>query len=182
VIAAAAVPLRKAGTDLARLAAAGVVEEAAGQGVDIVAPDAAGADRVQQHADAVARIIASGYASGAARISLQLSGTSPAEVKTAVAAHLTDLGLSENGLVGDNIGALLSAAQHAGRLAVLEEHPADAYIAVEVNDRSRCDRCREKANHRYPTLKAALVDYPVSGLKACLGRDRCRGHVRPVWD
>jgi hypothetical protein len=158
------------------------VEEAASQGVDIVAPDAAGAERVTQHADVVARIIASGYASGAARMALQLAGTSPAEVKAAVGAHLTDLGASENGLVGDNIGGLLSAAQHAGRLAVLEENPAAEYEANESNDdRNRCDNCREAHQRKYPDLASALKDYPVSGLKSCSGRGRCRGWLRPIW-
>lgn len=184
VVAAVAVPLRKSGTDLAAEAAAGVVEEAALQGVSIVAPDLPdlpGAVRVEQHADAVARIIASGYASGAARISLQLAGVNPGEVKSAVAAHLDELGTSENGLVGENIGGLLSAAQHAGRLAVLEQHPADGYTAVEVNDRNRCKPCGEANNHRYSTLADALADYPVAGNRHCLGRSRCRGYVKPQW-
>ncbi|GIM88888.1 phage portal protein family protein [Paractinoplanes toevensis] len=182
VVAAVAVPLRKSGTDLAAEAAAGVVEEAAGQGVDIAAPDLPGRDRVEQHADAVARIIASGYASGAARISLQLAGVSAAEVKGAVAAHLTDLGTSENGLVGENIGGLLSAAQHAGRLAVLEKHPATAYRAVEVSDGpNRCKPCAEVNNRRYDTLTEALKDYPTAGYRGCLGRSRCRGGIHPIF-
>ena len=183
VVAAVAVPMRKSGTDLALQAAAGVVEEAANQGVDLTAPDLPGAERVEQHADAVARIIANGYASGAARMALQLSGVGPAEVKNAVAAHLTELGTSENGLVGENIGGLLSAAQHAGRLAVLEEHPADAYEASERNDDpNRCKACSAANGKRFETLAQALAEYPVSGLKSCLGRGRCRGFLRPIWN
>jgi hypothetical protein len=182
VVAAVAVPLRKSGTDLAQEAAAGVVAEAAAQGTDITAPDAPGRGRVEQHADAVARIIANGYASGAAKTALQLAGAGPADVRAEVERHLTELGQSVNGLVGENIGALLSAAQFAGRLAVLEEHPAESYVAVELLDRARCVECGKTANKIYQTLRAALVDYPGSGqMRRCEGRSRCRGHIAPRW-
>jgi hypothetical protein len=103
-------------------------------------------------------------------------------VKQAVAAHLTDLGTSANGLVGDNVGALLSAAQFAGRLAVLEAHPAGGYISVEKNDTNECAECAKVSGRTYPTLAAALVDYPGGGqFKSCLGGLRCRGFVAPRW-
>jgi hypothetical protein len=182
VISAVATVLTKGGSDLAQAAAAGVVAEAANQQVTIDAPTKAGADTVRDTAAAIAGIIASGYASGAARAALQLAGTSPAEVKAAVAEQLTDLGTSENGLVGDNIGALLSAAQHAGRLAVLERHPANGYIAEERNDDgNRCRPCAEENQKRFATLAEALKDYPTSGYVRCEGRSRCRGHIRPLW-
>jgi hypothetical protein len=182
VIAAVAVPLRNSGTDLAVQAAAGVVEEAAAQGTNITTPDAPGRDRVVQHADAVARIIANGYASGAAKTALQLAGAGPTDVRAEVERHLTELGESVNGLVGENIGALLSAAQFAGRLAVLEKHPADSYVAVEVLDKACCAACGKVAGRTYQTLDAALADYPGSGqMRYCEGRSRCRGHIQPRW-
>ena len=182
VVAALAVPLRKTGTDLAAEAAAGVVEQAAQQGAGITAPDAPAADRISQHADAVARIIAGGYASGAARTGLQLAGASPRQVRDEVERHLTELGESTNGLVGDNIGQLLSAAQFAGRLAVLEQHPAASYRAIEVNDRNQCGPCREVADRSYDTLREALADYPGGGaMRRCEGRGRCRGYIRPLF-
>lgn len=181
VIAAVAVPLRKSGTELAAEAAAGVVEEAAAQGTDIVAPSEPGRDRVEQHADAVARIIANGYASGAARTALQVAGAGPADVRAEVERYLTELGESVNGLVGENIGSLLSAAQHAGRLSVLEQEPGNAVEAVEVNDLNRCDPCSQANQRRYPNLRAALRDYPSMGNAACLGRNRCRGFLRMIW-
>jgi hypothetical protein len=182
VVAAVAVPIRKSGTELAAEAAAGVVEEAARQQVSVSAPAEPGADRVRQHADVVARIIANGYASGAARISLQLSGAGPQEVRAEVERHLAKLGESKNGLVGDGIGQLLSAAQHAGRLAVMEQHPAREYEASERNDDgNRCGNCRRANGRRYHTLRDALEDYPVNGLKSCDGRGRCRGFLRPHW-
>lgn len=181
VIAALALLLDESASALAVAAASGVAAEAAAVGVVITVPALAGAVRVRQTADAYARIIAAGYAAGAARAALQLAGASPAEIRAAVEQHLTDLGASTGGLVGDNLGALLSAAQHAGRLAVLEAHPAKAYEAVEVNDRNRCTVCAKADGHRYRTLAAALKDYPAAGNKSCLGGLRCRGFLRPIF-
>jgi hypothetical protein len=182
VVAAVALPLRKSGSDLATEAAANVVAEAAAQDVDIIAPDAPGRDRVHQHADAVARIIASGYASGAARAALQVAGAGPDEVRSEVERQLADLGSSQNGLVGSEVGGLLSAAQHAGRLAVLEEHPADEYVAREAPDGpNRCEPCGEVNGRRYKTLAEAIKDYPSAGFRGCLGRSRCRGGLHPIW-
>lgn len=182
VVAALAVPLRKSGIDLAVQAAAGVVEEAAAQDVSIAAPDRPGADRVRQHADAVARIIAAGYASGAARTALQLAGAGPQDVRDEVQRHLTDLGTSTNGLVGTEIGGLLSASQFAGRLAVLEEHPARSYRATEELDRNTCSPCRGIHNVEFSTLREALAAYPLSGqYRSCNGRSRCRGYVKQIF-
>lgn len=182
VLAAVVLLLNRSGKGLAVAAAAGVVAEAAVQGVSIKAPGRAGADRVRQTADAVAGIISAGYASGAARAALQLAGADPAAVRDAVAQHLTDLGTSANGLVGENVGALLSAAQHAGRLAVLEAHPATAYVAVEASDGpNRCKPCGQVNNTRYDTLAEALKDYPSAGFRGCLGKSRCRGGIHPIF-
>jgi hypothetical protein len=185
VIATVALLLTSTGTALAVEAAAGVVAEAAAQAVDITAPGGPGAVRVRQTADAVAQIIASGYASGAARAALQLAGADPAEIRAAVESALTDLGLSQNGLVGENVGALLASAQYAGRLAVLEAHPADSYVAVEANDGpSRCKPCSDIDSKTYQTLTEGLIDYPNAGgtFRHCKGRDRCHGHLRPNWN
>jgi hypothetical protein len=181
VIAALATPLATSGSKLAKQASVGVVAEAADVNVSITAPADAGAERVRQTADAVAQIIAHGYASGAARASLQLAGADPADVRAEVERQLGDLGKSQGGLVGDNVGVLLSAAQHAGRLAVIEEHPTRSIVAVEANDSHRCIPCGEANGRVYPTLRAALKDYPSAGNRSCLGRDRCRGFLRPQW-
>lgn len=182
VLAAVSLLLGDAGTGLAVSAAAGVVVEAAAQGVSVAVPDAPGAGRVRQTADAVAAVIASGYASGAARAALQIAGADPVVVRDAVAAHLEGLGTSVTGLVGDNVGALLSAAQYAGRLAVLESQPAQSYVSVEANDSARCEKCAEVDGRSYATLAEALVDYAGGGtFRECLGGLRCRGYIRPVW-
>lgn len=184
VLAAVALVLTGSGTALAVAAASGVVAEAAAQSVSIRAPSKPGADRVKQTAHAVAGIIASGYASGAARAALQLAGADPAAVRDAVAQHLVELSTSNGGLVGDNVGALLASAQYAGRLAVLEAHPADSYTAVEANDGpSKCQPCRDVDLTSYATLAEGLADYPNAGgtYRHCKGRDRCHGHLRPNW-
>lgn len=170
------------GASLARDAAAGVVAEAASQGITIDAPGKPGAERVRQTADAVAHIIAAGYASGAGRAALQLAGADPVAVRDAVGTRLTQL--ASGGLVADNVGALLASAQYAGRLAVLEAHPADSYVAIETNDGpSRCRPCSDIEGKVYDTLAEGLVDYPNAGgtYRHCQGRDRCHGHLQPHW-
>lgn len=181
VVRAQSLFLAEGGSKLAQRAAGDVIAEAAGVGLKFPLIGQPGAKRVRATADAVAGLIAAGYASGAGRAALLLAGAPPAQVRDAVAEHLTELGTTSNGLVGENIGALLSAAQHSGRLAVLEEHPADGYLAVEVNDRAKCPACANVAGTRYPTLAKALADYPASGFHRCAGRLRCRGFLQPIW-
>lgn len=181
VIAAVSLMLGGGATGLAVEAASNVVAEAAAQGVAVIAPDRPGADRVQQTADAVARLIAAGYSSGAAKAALQLAGADPDVVAAAVRAHLDELGTSVNGLVGENVGALLSAAQNAGRVAVLEAAPAARYVATERLDSNTCLPCAEADGTEFSTLAAALDVYPASGNRSCLGLSRCRGFVRAVW-
>jgi hypothetical protein len=181
VVAAVSLLIGDAGVGLAVEAAAGVVAEAAAQGVTVAAPDTPGAERVRQTADAVAAVIAAGYASGAARAALQVAGADRDTVSAAVRAHLDELGTSVNGLVGDNVGALLSAAQNAGRLAVLEAAPAATYRAVEVNDKSRCGPCSEIADTEFASLAEAVAAYPASGFRDCDGKGRCRGFLFPLF-
>lgn len=181
VITAMALVMNDGGSKLAKQAAADVVAEAAGHDIKLSLIGYPGGARVRKIADAVAELIASGYAAGAGRIALQLAGSDPADVKAAVAEHLADLGASANGLVGDGVGSLLSAAQHAGRLAVLEQHPADSYEAAEINDIHRCGPCSKIAGTRFPTLAKALKAYPTAGYLRCAGGTRCRGFIRPHW-
>lgn len=181
VLAAMATVFTDSGSKVARKAAAQVVTEAAAQQVDIDAPDEPGADRVRQTADVVASLIASGYAAGAKRAALLRAGADPAEVRDAVQAHLDELGASAKGLVADQVGALLSAAQNAGRIAVLEQHPASRYRAVEVNDGSRCEPCQAVADTTFATLAKAVAAYPIAGYADCAGGLRCRGYLFPEY-
>jgi hypothetical protein len=181
VLAAVALVLNRKGTRLAKQAAAGVVTEAAAQRVTITAPGNAGADRVRQTADAIAGIIASGYASGAARAALQHAGADPAAVRAAVESHLTDLSVTDRGFVADNISALLSASQNAGRLSVLQKAKGARFQAREVNDTAECDPCRGVDGTVFESLADAVKAYPVAGFGDCKGGLRCRGGIFPIW-
>lgn len=182
VIAAQAATLGKGGSRLARQAADGVVAAAAAHDVT-VKPGVAGADTVRQTAEAVAHIIAAGYASGAGRIALQHAGADPQSVRAAVEQHLDGLSTAQRGMVADQLGALLSAAQHAGRLSVLERAPKGTTFRASENndDPNRCEECEAANGRRYKTLRAALVDYPSAGLKSCRGMSRCRGFIAADW-
>jgi hypothetical protein len=170
---------------LAGTSAGQVVEFAARQGVTIGVPDDPGAGQVGQVAEVTAALIASGYAAGAARKALLLAGpdADPVEVAAAVRAHLDEFGTSTAGLVGDNVGGALSAAQNAGRAAVFEaaDPQPKSYRAVESLDKNTCVNCSDAAGREYPTLADALMDYAAVGLKSCLGGLRCRGFIHAVW-
>ncbi|MEU4558540.1 DUF935 family protein [Actinoplanes sp. NPDC023936] len=181
VIATLSLPLGDKGSKVAKQAAAQVIAEAAAQDVDIDAPDEPGAERARQTADVVASLIASGYAAGAKRAALLNAGANPAEVRDAVRSHLDELADSSNGLVGDHIGGLLSAAQNAGRIAVLEQTPARRYRAVEVNDTNRCEACADVDGTEFPTLAKAVAAYPIAGFGECAGGMRCRGFLFPLF-
>lgn len=141
-----------------------------------------GADRVRQVAAVTARLIANGYASAATRQALQVTGLSPGDAEALVRSGLVEIGTSQQGLLGDQVGALMSAAQNAGRAAVFEQHPPKRLTAVEANDGpNQCEPCRQVNGTEYSTLTEALKDYPISGFRACLGRGRCRGHLAAEW-
>lgn len=184
VVAALSALIGDAGVGLAVQAAAGVVAEALAQGVDITAPDGPGEDRSRAAAEALAGVIAAGYATGAARAALQVAGpdVDPAAVADAVRTHLAELGTSGNGWVADNIGGALTAAQNAGRLAVMEAAPPARYQAREDNeDGNRCQPCSRVHLSVYDTLAEALAAYPAGGYHACQGGLRCRGGISPIW-
>ena len=185
VIAAVALMLSGGAVGLAVEAAAGVVAEAAGQAVDVAIPDEPGAVRVRQTAGAVAHIIAAGYASGAARAALQVAGAVPEIVRDAVEQHLAGLSTAGRGMVADQIGSLLSAAQHAGRVSVFEQlPPTTRYRAVEEPPGPRrCQPCGDIAGRTYDSLAEGLSDYPAMGYRSCAGGpSRCRGGLHPIWE
>lgn len=87
--------------------------------------------------------------------------------------------------LSDQLGAALTAAQNAGRTAVMEAAPQSAgsavYVATEVLDVNTCDPCRAEDGAQYDTLAAAAAAYPAGGFLGCAGYERCRGTVMPVW-
>jgi hypothetical protein len=83
----------------------------------------------------------------------------------------------------EQLGAAMSAAQAAGRLAVLQAAPsAQVYIATEVLDDNCCQPCREVDQTEFPTLDKVEEAYPGGLFADCLGGDRCRGTFYAMWD
>jgi hypothetical protein len=93
-------------------------------------------------------------------------------------------GLSDTPL-RDQLGAALTAAQNAGRVAVLEAAPESAgaatYVASEINDQNTCDACIEEDGTEFDTLDDAEAAYPSGGFIDCAGGLRCRGTVIATW-
>lgn len=168
---------------LADHAAGQVVAEAAHQGVDIAAPADAGAEQVQQVAQAVAGIVANGYQSAAARVAMQAAqpGVDAKAVEDDVITALDDMSSSDSGWVADNLAGALTAAQNAGRMATMDAHPPKRVVASEILDSSTCDPCKKVDGREYATVAAAKADYPVMGYRACAGGMRCRGTAVPLW-
>ncbi len=106
----------------------------------------------------------------------------PVDVAATVTAALVDMSTSGRGMVADHIGAALSQAQGQGRLAAYTAAPATEWLAIEANDKAACAACRKADGTRFPTLAAALRDYP-NGIQnaSCAGGARCRGMLLPVW-
>lgn len=183
-IAAVTDALTAAMTALAKTAAERVVAEAASQGVALAAgvPDEA---VLAGHAAAVANVLASGYANGAARTALLNAGpgSTAADVEFAVRTNLEDLAKADGGFVNTATGSALATAAHTGRVATLTKAPATtAFVATEVLDGNECKPCAEISGHRFATLADANAAYPAGHYVACLGRERCRGTVLAIFN
>jgi hypothetical protein len=185
VVAAVATVLSASAATVAAGAVAQVIAEAAAQGVTLTIPEDAGRARAEAAAQAAAGVIAAGYATGAGRAALQHAGPNadPGEVAVKVREHLDGLSTSERGWVADNIGAALSAAQNAGRMAALsaaDPKPA-GFRAVEANDTNTCRPCKDVDGTEYTTVAEAQADYPTAGYHACEGGLKCRGFLFAIW-
>lgn len=170
--------LSEAMTSAAAGSAAAVVASAAAQGVTVAQPEPA-TDRLDQIAAVTAALLASGYASAAARRAMLVpAGTVAGVVRTA----LTEMSGAEKGMVADHIGAALSTAQGLGRTAVYAASPPRLLVADESQEPgSRCEACSRVDGTEYRTLADAEADYPAGIYRACAGGSRCRGFLRAVW-
>lgn len=85
----------------------------------------------------------------------------------------------------DQLGGALTAAQNAGRVAVLQAAPASAgtakYVASEILDVNTCAKCQDEDEHQFASLAEAEQAYPSGGYLECQGDLRCRGTVVAVW-
>lgn len=161
---------------LVALAAAGVhqvVGEAARQGVEL----AASIDyesRAQTDASDLMR-----------RMARQVADSAASAARSSVAPGTP--GWTAAQVVSEHLGSLTSAAaeqaaagaasraQNAGRAAAIEAGPVVSVIASEVLDQSVCGPCLLVDGKEYPSVAAALAEYPAGGYASCEGRERCRG-------
>lgn len=109
------------------------------------------------------------------------SKASPERIAADVDRTLAD---DKPGMRG-SVGAAMTAAQNAGRLAVFAAaHPATVYAASELNDRSTCGPCRAIDGAEFTGLAQAIEEYPVMGYRDCAGTahgNACRGFIIAVW-
>ena len=82
----------------------------------------------------------------------------------------------------DQIGSAMSAAQQAGRYAVLSVAPQATYIASEVLDTNTCSPCSAVDGKTFSSLEDAEQTYPGGAYEDCQGGGRCRGTYYAVWD
>jgi hypothetical protein len=169
-------------------ASAEAVVDAASQGVTISAA-APNGGRLLDIAEAVAGLIATGYASVATQVALGVPLSEASRIRTAITGvasavrtALTALGSAVSGLVATQVGAALEAAEHEGRRAVFAANPPVELVASEHRDVHACVNCAKGNGQRFATLAEALAVYPGFGGRVdCLGGIRCRGQLRGVW-
>lgn len=82
----------------------------------------------------------------------------------------------------DQIGSAMSAAQQAGRYAVLSVAPRATYAASEVLDDRTCSECSAVDGKTFSSLEDAEASYPGGAYEDCLGGGRCRGTYYAIWD
>lgn len=162
--------------------------EAEAQGIDVpewslddeALTAAAIRDRLRQIGRTAARVLGVGLVQSAVRQAMRVWGSgSPSQVADQVGEHLAGL---SGAAVEEQVGAVMSAAQNAGRMAVLAVAPPATYVSTEALDRNSCKPCRDIDGTKYTTLTAAHKAYPTGGYTGCLGGSRCRGTLVTVWD
>jgi HK97 family phage portal protein len=179
--------LRSALASMAEAAAAGMAEEAAGQGVKVRPPkvdkalrNAFGSELIEI-AVVTASLLAADVAASAGREALRLltPGAIGREVAEQVGGFLRGL---KNWFRRDQLGGALHRAQNAGRIATLAVAPTARYVATERNDANRCDPCTEIDGTEFDDLDAVRAAYGAGGYLRCEGGIRCRGTVTALWE
>lgn len=106
---------------------------------------------------------------------------SPEEIADQVSA---DLGSPDDTGLRAAVGTAMTAAQNAGRRAVLEAAPIGDYYASEIMDRNTCGPCKAVDGEQFSSLEIAVKAYPVMGYKDCVGPrygNSCRGFIVARW-
>lgn len=117
------------------------------------------------------------------RLSGLLRSSAPAET---VAAEVDrELAAMDDSGVRASVGSAMTAAQNAGRSAVMEAAPpANSYVASEILDSRTCGPCKAIDGRVFTTLDGAVAEYPVMGYRDCTGArygNACRGFIVAVW-
>jgi hypothetical protein len=177
---------------LARKAGDALVKEARWQGVEIPEwslPDDAvtaavgGRRLLRSVAQMTSDLLATNMVQSARRFVTGMLGrsTTPEALASAVDERLQEG--QEQALKGP-IGTAMSAAQTAGREAVLKAAPPGDYYASEILDRNTCGPCKEVDGEQFEDLEIAIKAYPVMGYKDCVGPrygNACRGMIVARW-
>lgn len=133
---------------------------------------------------ATAELLARGLAVEAGAEALRRAGSGASAREVAAGTRLYLAGLAGRTLT-ERLSAALWSAIRLGRDAVMRVGEMlgtiEAYVAVEVNDKNRCEPCAKIDGTVYDSLSDARQDYPVIGYAHCSGGMRCRGTVVPVW-
>lgn len=161
--------------------------EARSQGVLLDAThDVLNVEVWSQIAQAVAALLAAGYAQAAGREALRWwnSGRPASDIAGQVKGFLKSL---SGRATRTMFGGLLSRAQNSGRMGVLrgaeQAAPSVKYFATEVLDSNTCKPCASIDGKRLPNLDAVLLAYGGDGgYLFCEGRERCRGTFVARWD
>lgn len=172
--------------NVARKAAEAMVAEAAAQGVTINLENVrVDADTLGGTAAARTEFFSGWMAQQATAKALQVYGPTPEGYLKAADEVDQFLGSLSTSQARDQLGAALTAAQNAGRFAVLEAAPASAgtarYVAAEFLDKNTCPNCAREDGAEFDSIEAAATAYPTGGYRDCQGLMRCRGTVVAVW-
>lgn len=168
--------------DLADKAARRVVEEAAAQDTELKAATPS-RESFRGHATVTVELLADGLTIAAAREAQwrYADAAEPAEAAKLIETYLGDMSTAEP---EKQLGAVLTAAQNAGRAETLRRGPVGAIYASEILDTSTCPPCRAVHGRwicNTDNLGPLHKLYPVGGYVDCRGRERCRGTVVGVW-
>jgi hypothetical protein len=167
---------------VATQAAKDMIKEASEQGAEVDMPDmSAWEERLTNRAEAVDNLLARSLAEAGSRRAVAVSGgaLTAGEVADDVQSYLK--GMTDSWL-RDQLGGAITAAQNAGRKAVMQEGKPAAIYASELLDANTCEECTAIDGTEYGSVDEAEADYPTGGYLACLGGPRCRGTLVSVFD
>lgn len=155
-----------------------------GDGPDALTAGIGGRRLLSSVAQLTSDLAASALVQAAKRkLSGLLRSSAPAE---RVAAEVDrELAAMDDSGVRASVGSAMTAAQNAGRHAVMEAAPpASSYVASEILDSRTCGPCKAIDGRTFTTLDAAVAEYPVMGYRDCTGArygNACRGFIVAVW-